>query len=115
MALSIYGGLMAFGTYFAMYAYRKPFAAAAFADVSAAPHIFGLVLDYKVALVMAQILGYALSKFIGIKVVSELPARFRVVAILILIALAELARRGLLLPSRLAAVVPLVLQALRRR
>ena len=94
MALSIYGGLMAFGTYFAMYAYRKPFAAAAFADVSAAPHVFGLVLDYKVVLVMAQVLGYALSKFIGIKVVSELPARFRVVAILILIALAELALVG---------------------
>jgi len=94
MALSIYGGLMAFGTYFSMYAYRKPFAAAAFADVSAAPHIFGLVLDYKVALVIAQVFGYALSKFIGIKVVSELPARFRILAILTLIALSELALVG---------------------
>jgi hypothetical protein len=94
MALSIYGGLMAFGTYFSMYAYRKPFAAADFANVSATPHIFGLFLDYKVALVMAQVFGYALSKFIGIKVVSELPARFRILAILTLIALSELALVG---------------------
>ena len=94
MALSIYGGLMAFGTYFAMYAYRKPFAAAAFADVSTAPHVFGLVLDYKVALVMAQVFGYALSKFIGIKVVSEIPPRLRVFGIFALIALAELALIG---------------------
>lgn len=94
LALSIYGGLMAFGAYSAMYAYRKPFAAASFADVSAAPHIFGVALDYKLALVMAQVFGYALSKFIGIKVVSELPARSRVMAIFLLIGMAELALIG---------------------
>ncbi len=27
---ALYGGLMAFGAYFAMYAFRKPFAAASF-------------------------------------------------------------------------------------
>ena len=94
VAFAIYGGLMAFGTYFAMYAYRKPFAAASFTDIAASPHIFGVALDYKVALVMAQVMGYALSKFIGIKIVSELPARFRALAILVLIGAAQLALVG---------------------
>ena len=39
-----YGGLMAFGAYFAMYAFRKPFTAASYAEVA------GFVVDYKVAL-----------------------------------------------------------------
>jgi len=94
LAFSVYGGLMAFGTYFAMYAYRKPFAAASFGEVGALPHILGVAIDYKVALVLAQVMGYALSKFIGIKVVSELPARYRALAILGLIGAAQLALVG---------------------
>lgn len=94
LALSIFGGAMAFGAYFAMYAYRKPFTAASFADAGSVPQIFGVALEYKLALVMAQVLGYALSKIIGIKVVSELPASARVIAILALIGMAELALIG---------------------
>ncbi|MEI9994384.1 MAG: DUF5690 family protein [Rhizomicrobium sp.] len=82
---ALYGGTMAFGAYFAMYAFRKPFAAASFAD--AAP----VLMDYKIALVIAQVFGYALSKVAGIKVVSEMPPQRRAVAILVLIAAAELA------------------------
>lgn len=81
---TLYGGLMAFGAYFAMYAYRKPFAVAAYA------HVAGVVIDYKIALVIFQVIGYALSKIIGVKFISELPGRYRAVAILILIGLAEL-------------------------
>ncbi|MGQ4828663.1 hypothetical protein, partial [Enterococcus faecalis] len=44
-----YAGLMAFGVYFAMYAFRKPFAAASFSGLT----LFGL--DYKVVLVIAQV------------------------------------------------------------
>ena len=84
----LYGGLMAFGAYFAMYAFRKPFTAADFADVA------GFIVDYKIALVIAQVFGYALSKLIGIKFVSELPANRRAVAIIILVSLAELALVG---------------------
>lgn len=83
---ALYGGVMAFGAYFAMYAYRKPFTAASFA--AAAP--LGMV-DYKIALVIAQVLGYALSKIAGVKVISELPAQRRAVGIVGLIAAAELA------------------------
>jgi hypothetical protein len=81
---ALYGGLMAFGVYFAMYAFRKPFTVASFAD--AAPFL----VDYKIALVIAQVLGYALSKVAGVKVISETPPQHRAVAILGLIAAAEL-------------------------
>ena len=83
VVFALYGGLMAFGAYFAMYAYRKPFSVASFTDVS------GFVVDYKIALVISQVFGYALSKMIGVKVISELPGRYRAVAILLLIGFAE--------------------------
>src|SRR5215813_12837208 len=82
---ALYGGLMAFGAYFAMYAFRKPFTAASYADV--AP----IIVQYKIALVIAQVFGYALSKVAGIKVVSEMPPHRRALAILALIGAAELA------------------------
>lgn len=65
-----------------MYAFRKPFTAGVFADLS----FWGV--DYKIILVITQVLGYALSKFIGIKVVSEMTPAKRVRAILVLIGIA---------------------------
>lgn len=82
----ILGGLAAFSTYFAMYAFRKPFAAATFGDVAAMP--FGI--DFKTALLIAQVLGYALSKLIGIKIIAEFGGAQRAVAILGLIGAAWL-------------------------
>ena len=83
--LALFGGIMAFGVYFSMYAFRKPFTAASFDDIS------GIGVDYKVALVIAQVFGYALSKIIGIKFVSELPGRYRSAALIVLILIAEAA------------------------
>jgi hypothetical protein len=83
---ALYGGLMAFGAYFAMYAFRKPFTVASFA--AAAP-VLGV--NYKIALVIIQVLGYALSKVAGVKVISETPPHRRALAILGLIGVAELA------------------------
>ena len=80
---ALYGGLMAFGAYFAMYAFRRPFTVARYAD--AAP----VLVEYKIALVIAQLLGYALSKVAGIKVISEMPPQRRAAAILVLIGSAE--------------------------
>jgi hypothetical protein len=57
--------LLAFGTYFCMYAFRKPFAAAGYAG----PLLFGVEL--KTAYILAQVIGYAASKLIGIKVGAE--------------------------------------------
>jgi hypothetical protein len=75
----------AFGAYFCMYGLRKPFTAATYAEASA----FGVGL--KQALVISQVLGYTLSKFIGIRVVSEMPARWRAVAVAGLVVAAEFA------------------------
>jgi MFS family permease len=77
--------LAAFGAYFCMYAFRKPFSVATFEGME----VFHI--DYKIILIIAQVLGYALSKFIGIKVVSELKANQRVYYLLGLISIAELA------------------------
>jgi hypothetical protein len=73
----------AFGAYFCMYAFRKPFTAAKYADT------FVAGIDFKTVLVTAQVFGYMLSKFIGIRVVSELPAPRRAWMVLWLILLAE--------------------------
>jgi hypothetical protein len=73
----------AFGTYFCMYAFRKPFTAAGYTDITA----WGLA--YKPLLVTAQVLGYTLSKFLGIKVVAEVQPHRRAVLLLGLIATAQ--------------------------
>jgi hypothetical protein len=75
----------AFGTYACMYGFRKPFTAAAYDGTA-----WGASL--KVWLITAQVLGYTVSKVIGIKVVSEMtPAKRAVVLLgLILAALAAL-------------------------
>ena len=83
---ALYGGLMAFGAYFAMYAFRKPFAVASFAD--AAPVA---MVSFKVALIIAQVIGYALSKIAGVKLISETPPQRRALSIIGLVAAAELA------------------------
>jgi MFS family permease len=76
------GGLAAFSAYLAMYAFRKPFSAATYADIGG----WHFMLDFKSALVIAQVLGYALSKLIGVRVVAELGRRGRAKLILALIA-----------------------------
>lgn len=82
----------AFGTYFCMYGFRKPYTAADYADSS----FWGF--DFKTILVVTQVAGYTLSKFIGIKVVSEMPPHRRAIGIVVLIATAwaSLAVFGLL-------------------
>lgn len=80
-------GLAGFSTYFAMYAFRKPFTAATYEHVPG----WHFVLDYKIALILAQVAGYALSKFIGVKVISEIHPRHRALAILSLIGVSWLA------------------------
>ncbi|OAN60023.1 DUF5690 family protein [Sphingomonas sp. TDK1] len=81
------GGLAAFGAYFAMYAFRKPFAAATYADVPG----WHFAMDYKSVLLIAQVLGYALSKLIGVRVIAETERRGRARTILVLICAAWLA------------------------
>jgi len=84
---TVYATMAAFMTYFSMYAFRKPFTAS---NYNGMPD-FSYGIDFKTALILAQVLGYALSKFIGIKVISEMNAGSRALAILILVMTAELA------------------------
>lgn len=83
LGLYLWTVVAAFGTYFCMYAFRKPYTAATFSS-----HELGGI-GYKTILVTAQTLGYMLSKFIGIKVVSETEPHARAKGILVLIAAAE--------------------------
>lgn len=65
-----------------MYAFRKPFTAAGFDNLAVAG------IKYKDALIIAQLLGYTLSKFAGIKIIAELKNRNRGWNIVLLIAIA---------------------------
>jgi hypothetical protein len=67
-----------------MYAFRKPFTAAGFTSTQ----VHGI--DFKTVLVVSQVLGYMLSKVLGIKVISEMPPARRARRLLELIAAAEL-------------------------
>lgn len=78
-------GLAAFATYSCMYAFRKSFSVGLFEG------IYYLGLDFKSLLIITQSIGYMLSKFIGIKFISELKKGHRVKLILALIGISELA------------------------
>lgn len=83
-----YATVTAFCTYFCMYAYRKPFSAARFEGEDFG--WFSSDLTLKSAIVISQIFGYALSKYIGIKVCSEVKPERRAWMILGLIGVAQL-------------------------
>ncbi len=72
--------IAAFSTYFCVYAFRKPFVVA---NYEQAEDIWGL--DFKSTMVIAQVIGYALSKFIGIRVIAEMTESNRAKAILIFV------------------------------
>jgi hypothetical protein len=78
---TIFAGLAGFAAYFSMYAFRKPFSVAIFGSVAG----WHFALDYKIALVLAQVLGYAVSKMIGVKFIAEVTPNKRAAAILALI------------------------------
>ena len=83
---ALYAVCASFSTYFCMYAFRKPFAAANFEGDFAL-----LGLDLKTGLVITQIIEYALSKFLGIKFCSEITPERRAGALVVLVLFAELA------------------------
>jgi hypothetical protein len=80
-------GTAAFATYFAMYAFRKPFTAAEYAGLT----FVGSGVQLKTAFVISQIIGYALSKYIGIKVCSEVTRQRRAGMLIKLVLAAEAA------------------------
>ncbi|RHU26201.1 MULTISPECIES: DUF5690 family protein [Parabacteroides] len=97
----LWAGGAALLSYSLVYALRKPFTAASFENAE----FFDL--DYKVVVTISQILGYVISKFIGIKLISELKAeeRFKFILTSVLLAEASLILFGLLsTPFNVAAM-----------
>lgn len=78
-----------FLAYMCMYMFRKPYAAGSFENM------LWHGIDLKIVLVVSQILGYALSKFIGIKIISELKPNNRIKLFLSFLLIALLALLGL--------------------
>ena len=82
-----YASLAAFATYFCMYAFRKPFAAAKYEGLM----FFGTDINFKTVLLISQIIGYAISKYAGIKVCTEIQRSHLAKFLVGLIVFAELA------------------------
>jgi hypothetical protein len=82
--LSAWAVVAAFGAYFCMYGFRKPFTAGSYDW----PNIWGMAP--KDLFVVTQVFGYMLSKFIGIRVIAGMAPAWRVTVMLALIAFAHL-------------------------
>jgi hypothetical protein len=95
--LTAYAAGVAFCTYFCMYAFRKPFDAVKFTG----DKFLGSDIELKTACVVAQVIGYMLSKYLGTKVCAETPAHRRAYLLIGLILCAECALLlfGVLPPS----------------
>ncbi len=83
-AVAVFAALAAFCAYSCMYAFRKPFTAATFDG------LYYAGLKYKDLLIITQLIGYTLSKFLGIKIVAEMKSRNRGLNVMLLIAVAAL-------------------------
>jgi MFS family permease len=81
---AFYIGLICVGVYSCMYGFRKPFTAASF------DHLTFLGIHYKAWLVTAQVAGYMLSKFYGIRFIAENRNQHKPVLIFKLIVIAWL-------------------------
>lgn len=82
---SLYAIAAAFSTYACMYAYRKTFTAAGFGGYEF------LGMELKTLLIISQIIGYTFSKFLGIKIVSEMKPQYRAWCIVGFIMFSQLA------------------------
>lgn len=78
-ASALLAAIAAFCVYTCMYAFRKPFTATDYSPVKFAG------IDYKIWLVIAQTIGYTISKFAGIRIVAGMENRKRATGIIKLI------------------------------
>jgi len=86
--VSFLAAIAAFGAYTSMYAFRKSFSAGVYGQQEY------LHIDYKVWLVIAQLIGYTLSKFYGIRFIAEVSPKKRTFYVLLLIGVAWAALLG---------------------
>ena len=100
----LYAGGAALLSYSLVYALRKPFTAATFDGME----LFGM--DYKIATSIIQIFGYMVSKFIGIKLISELKREYRLKFILVSILVVRTLFGSFRMPAPPVQCVGVVLQ-----
>ncbi len=95
---SAYAIAAAFSTYFCMYAFRKPFSGISYAynptdgsepETEMTVPLLDVTLDLKTVFVISQIIGYAISKFVGIKVCSEVTRGRRLLMLVGFIVIAQ--------------------------
>jgi hypothetical protein len=98
--------IAAFGCYFCVYGFRKPFTAGQYVDQ------YWLGIHWKSILISSQIAGYMLSKWCGIFFVSSITWKKRARAIVISILIAEVALLGFGLIPRPWNLLFLVLNGL---
>ncbi len=82
---TLYAALVSFCLYTCIFALRKTFGVATYEGIS----YWGV--DFKGWMVISQVIGYLISKFIGIKVASELQAQHRTRGILLMVSIAATA------------------------
>ncbi|HJV20874.1 MAG TPA: DUF5690 family protein [Sediminibacterium sp.] len=82
MLFVVYASFASFVAYSCMYGFRKPFTVGLYADL----YVMGI--SYKVCLVIAQVLGYMISKFLGIRFISGMNPVKRIYYILLFIGIA---------------------------
>jgi hypothetical protein len=85
----LYAVFASFTVYFCMYAIRKPFSAGTYPEEILLPIVGGIQL--KILYVISQLFGYTLSKFLGIKVVSEMTSGKRALVLMGMLAAALVA------------------------
>jgi len=85
ITVAIFAAITSFAAYTSIFAFRKAFNVAPFAG-----HTM-LGMDYKVMLVVTQVFGYMLSKFYGIRFISEMKRMGRGQLILLLVGVAWMA------------------------
>lgn len=99
--LAIYASIFIFLLYTCAYAYRKPFTAGIYEGET----LWGF--DVKILYVLSELIGYAISKFIGVKVLSSMKANHRIYYVIGLMSFSEIALLGfatLPVPFKIAAI-----------
>lgn len=99
--LAIYASIFIFLLYTCAYAYRKPFTAGIYEGET----LWGF--DVKILYVLSEIIGYAISKFIGVKVLSSMKANHRIYYVIGLMSFSEITLLGfatLPVPFKIAAI-----------
>ncbi len=88
LAIVCHMSFSAFIIYSCMYGFRKPYTVATYTN------IFFLGISYKVCLVIAQVIGYMISKFLGIRFISAMQPQRRALYIILFIGIAWLSLLG---------------------